>query len=100
MVVQEANVGHMPPTIWQDWRVWLYLPASGSLPPTGNPGSVVMLRPHTEKGSTAFGNPSFSKVPCPGAPTKRCMFVSYFLFSEGAKPGEAGVVAFVNPVDF
>ena len=24
LVVQEANIGTMPPTIWEDWRVWLY----------------------------------------------------------------------------
>ena len=21
---QEANIGSMPPTIWADWRIWLY----------------------------------------------------------------------------
>ena len=97
VIIQEANTGKMPPPIWADWRVWLYLPQSGSLPPVGQPSAVAMLHPRTDKGSFAFGNPSFTKVPCPQSTNgKMCLFVSYFLFGEGAKPGEAGVVAFYN----
>lgn len=122
-VVQEGNTGHMPPTIWQDWRLWLYLvdvAAGEGLPPTGL-GSITELSPVTDKGSYAFGNPSFKIVPCPaggsgggggggvgggvgggggsggsGGSGGNCIFVSYFAFGEGAAPGEAGVVAFYN----
>lgn len=106
-VIQEGNTGHMPPTIWQDWRLWLYLPdaASGeTLPPTGQ-GTITELAPVTDKGSYAFGNPSFKSVPCPTTGSKDrtvadgdsdCIFVSFFAFGEGAAPGEAGVVAFYN----
>eukprot|EP00040_Diaphanoeca_grandis_P022985 m.124399 g.124399 ORF g.124399 m.124399 type:complete len:424 (-) comp29059_c0_seq1:105-1376(-) len=111
VVVQEANIGKMPPTIWADWRIWLYTPAMNEgLPPTGA-GSALMLQPQTDKGSFAFGNPSFKLVRCPPTANvqaanistdashvgdEMCIFVSYFAFSEGAQPGEAGVVAFYN----
>jgi len=99
LIIQEANTGHMPPTVWQDWRLWLYVPAATEqFPPTGE-GSPYMISPVTDKGSYAFGNPSFQTVPCPfdyppGSST--CLFVSFFAFGEGAAPGEAGVVAFYN----
>ncbi len=101
LMMQEGNTGHMPPTIWAEWRLWLYRPAAvedilGPAGPTGN-GTITELKPTTDGGSTAFGNPSFRLVPCPGAPESRqCVFVSFFAFGEGAAPGEAGVVAFVN----
>ena len=45
-------------------------------------------------------DPSFKVVPCPGGSAaegeQQCVFVSFFAFGEGAQPGEAGVVAFVN----
>lgn len=104
-ILQEGNVGKMPPTIWQDWRVWLYLPGGEAFPPSGA-GQIQMLKPITDKGSTAFGNPSVQLVNCPGSAltsnnvtlTGSCAFVSYFIFSEGAAPGEAGPVAFYHPV--
>ena len=41
-------------------------------------------------------------MPCPSdtLPGREadCIFVSYFVFSEGAAPGEAGVLAFVKPL--
>lgn len=110
LVMQEGNIGHMPPTLWQDWRLWLYVPAIGEgFPPTGN-GTITQLAPITDKGSTAFGNPSFKVIPCPANRTSvptiesgrasqngsDCVFVSFFAFGEGAAPGEAGVVAFYN----
>ena len=100
LIIQEGNIGEMPPTIWKDWRLWLYMPTAGEgLPPTGQ-GDLYLLQPETDKGSTAFGNPSFTTVPCPfdfpPSNKSRCLFVSFFAFGEGAKPGEAGVVAFYN----
>ena len=46
-------------------------------------------------GSTAFANPSFAQLPCPpNKQTGECIFISYLIFSEGAAPGEQGVVSF------
>jgi len=105
-VLQEANVGAMPPTIWKDWRVWLYLMAPGEGYPPNGSGCLQMLLPQTDGNSTAFGNPSFSIVACPETYTQsrskqhtaddKCIFVSYFIFGEGAAEGEAGPVAFYN----
>lgn len=102
-LVQEANIGKMPPTIWQDWRVWLYVLApTEPLPPTGA-GTAYQLSPVTPGNSTAFGNPAIAVVPCPsavraGAGAGMCMYTTYFIFSQGAGPGEAGPVAFLNPL--
>ena len=92
---QEANIGSMPPTIWADWRIWLYFfaPDEGDVP-TGAAGSYVkMLNISTHGGSTAIGNPSWHLLPCPVGKPANCIFISYFVFSEGAAPGEAGVLA-------
>lgn len=96
-VLQEGNVGHMPPTIWADWRVWLYVRAPGEpLPPTGA-GTPYQLAVRTDKGSTAFGNPSVVVLQCPGGRDGgQCVFVSYFIFGEGAAPGEAGNLVFYH----
>lgn len=102
LCVQEGNTGKMPPTIWQDWRVWLYLfaPGEGATPLGAPQSSITELDVKTHGGSTAFGNPSFAVLPCPSSLNARstgsCLFVSYFCFSEGAAPGEAGVAAFVQ----
>ena len=64
-IAQEANIGPMPPTLWEDWRVWLYeyAPSEGDSPDgTGEP---TMLQVTTHGGSTAFGNPSWAVVSCP-----------------------------------
>jgi hypothetical protein len=104
-VAQEANVGPQPPTQWDDWRVWLYFfgPGERGPVPRPRPGSrVVRLAVQTHKGSTGVGNPSWRLLSCPPSlgprPGERCLFVSYFIFGEGAKPGEAGVAAFVRRV--
>lgn len=98
-IVQEGNIGHMPPTIWQDWRIWIYwYSASEGIVPNGS-GRVQMLSPKTPGGSTAFGNPSFSIVKCPNDPLNKCLFVSYFLFGEGAAPGEGGSCIFFSPLN-
>ncbi len=112
---QEANIGSMPPTIWEDWRVWLYIygPMESSIPKGGSLATVVVLDIKTHGGSTAIGNPSFQIVPCPMkvqvqavTPGKRegvvqynCIFISYFIFSEGAADGESGVVVFYKNID-
>eukprot|EP00605_Chrysophyceae_sp_TOSAG23-4_P001391 GSChrysophyteH1.ASY1.ANO1.1511.1 assembled CDS len=92
--VQEANIGSMPPTIWEDWRIWVYNYSNGEGSiPTGDSNEVTMLNIKTHGGSTAFGNPSWTILNCNG---RDCLFVSYFLFSEGAADGEAGVCVFVK----
>ena len=102
LMMQEGNTGHMPPTLWADWKLWLYHPAEGedilgSSGPSGV-GSITELKVQTDGNSTAFGNPSFKVVPCPGKQAnEQCVFVSFFAFSQGAAPGESGVVAFYNP---
>jgi hypothetical protein len=94
-MMQEGNTGHMPPTVWAEWRLWLYSPAPsedilGQAGPSGA-GLITELKPITHGGSTAFGNPSFRVVPCPGSAAaldsveaRRCVFVSFFAFGEGA----------------
>jgi hypothetical protein len=121
VVMQEGNTAHMPPTVWAEWKLWLYMPAAGEGEDVFGPkgpsgaGSITELKPVTDHGSTAFGNPSFKIVPCPvstlqlqqeeeggetgtetEAGAEQCVFVSFFAFGEGAAPGEAGVVAFFN----
>jgi hypothetical protein len=51
-----------------------------------------MLNIKTHKGSTSFGNPTFTFLKSPNG--KDCIVVTYFLFSEGAKSGEAGQLIF------
>lgn len=87
--VVEGNLGE-PAKSWDQWRIWLYqhgrreagLAASGE-------GALTMLAPRTHRGSRAFGNPSVSFVRGAGGKGRRIV-ISYFLFHEGAAPGEAG----------
>jgi hypothetical protein len=102
--LQEANIGSMPPTIWADWRIWMYRFSAHEIFVPDGTGTIEMMNIKTHKNSTAVGNPSWHKVPCPDSHNSNnnsieCVFVSYFLFGEGAKPGEAGVLAFWNRVD-
>ena len=68
-----------------------------------------MLNPVTHLGSSSFGNPSVTILPCPESNADHsssivhkenktassiCLFVSYFVFSEGSSPGEAGSCIF------
>jgi hypothetical protein len=112
LCLQEANIGAEgpgQPTIWEDWRVWLYRFAPDEGPvPTGAAGDAVQLQLQTHLGSIAAGNPSWRVLGCPdgdAAPPsddepeqqqqqQQCLFVSYFLFGEGAQPGEAGALAY------
>ena len=124
IVLQEGNIGHMPPTQWDKWRLWFYLPTPNESLLGGN-GTITAWKPVTDGGSTAFGNPSFRVLPCPydgsgsggggssgSSSTLRssnssslrksnvsgdCVFVSLFIFGQGAAKGEAGVLAFYNP---
>lgn len=65
------------------WRSYLY---------DFQADSFSFLDAQTPGGSTAFGNPTFTVLTLPsGNPG---VVASYFLFSEGAAPGEAGVLIF------
>jgi hypothetical protein len=85
--VQEGNVG-TPGASWDKWRLWLYRYNETTAYPTGA-GTVRQLLPVTTNGSVSFGNPSMRIVSAPDGPGQ-VMWVSYFLFSEGAGSGEAG----------
>ena len=85
--VQEGNVGQ-PTRSFDKWRIWLYRFAAGQTTAAGD-GSFVPITPKTPTGSTAFGNPAITVVDSPTGPGK-AIVISYFLFAEGAKPGEAG----------
>lgn len=61
------------------WRSFIYDYQTGNAEP---------LNMHTDAGSTAFANPSFTALTAPNG--QRAIAVSMFLPSEGAKPGEAG----------
>ncbi|WNG18202.1 hypothetical protein F0U63_28595 [Cystobacter fuscus] len=61
------------------WRVFIFDHQTGNAEP---------LNMRTDKGSTAFANPSFTALTAPNG--QRAIAVSIFLPSEGAKPGEAG----------
>lgn len=85
--VQEGNLG-VAGGSWDLWRIWLYEFGDALNYPTGT-GTVTMLSPATAGGSTSIGNPSVSVVDSPSGVGKS-LVVSYFLFGEGAAPGEAG----------
>jgi hypothetical protein len=85
--IQEGNIG-TPATSWNNWRIWLYTFAGSAQYPTGN-GNLVMLSPQTSHGSYSFGNPSVSVVDNPDG-NGHALVISYFIFSQGAAPGEAG----------
>lgn len=88
--IQEGNIQGPPivPTNFRDWRVWLYRYADAS---------VKMLAVRTHGGSVSFGNPSAVIVPSP-KDGQACMCVTYFVFGEGAGPGEAGSLLFFTPL--
>ncbi|WP_313539068.1 hypothetical protein [Sphingomonas sp.] len=86
-LIQEGNVG-TPAASWDKWRIFLYRYAEASVVPDGS-GTIVPIAPQTPGGNTAFGNPSISVVDDPAGRGK-AVVISYFLFSERAKNGEAG----------
>ena len=85
--VQEGNLGRAAAS-WDKWRLFLYKFPNRVTWPDGK-GAIVSLRPRTEGGSVAFGNPTLNIVDRPDGSGK-ALVVSYFLFHEGAAPGEAG----------
>jgi hypothetical protein len=78
----------MPTGSWDKWRVWLYKFTETTAYPTGA-GTLRQLTPITPNGSVSFGNPSVRIVDAPDG-VGQVMWVSYFLFGEGAGAGEAG----------
>jgi len=85
--VQEGNIG-TPGGSWDKWRLWLYTYTETTAYPTGA-GTVRQLIPVTPNHSVSFGNPSIRIVEAAEG-TGQIMWISYFLFAEGAGPGEAG----------
>ena len=61
------------------WRAFIYDYQTGNAEP---------LSMHTDAGSTAFANPSFTQLTAPNG--QQAIAVSLFLPGEGAKAGEAG----------
>jgi hypothetical protein len=57
-------------------------------------GNADQLAIRTPGGSTAFANPSFTRVTAPGG--RDALLVTLFLPSEGAAPGEAGELIYYN----
>jgi hypothetical protein len=75
-----------PPPDFHAWRVFLVDVATLTVTPL----------PVVTKGrSTSFGNPFAAFLPSPrdGSPA---LVVTYFLFGEGAAPGEAGSLLFFS----
>jgi hypothetical protein len=68
---------------WGSWRVYDYDTQSQTL-------SQVPVR--TAGGSVAFGNPTLTAITAPNG--KAAVVVTYFVFSEGSAPGEAGELIF------
>ena len=68
---------------WASWRSYLY---------DYQQDKITQLAVKTHKGSTAFGNPSFTLVSSPSG--RPAIVVTYFIFSEGAASGEGGELLF------
>jgi hypothetical protein len=82
--VWEANL--VPePVNWYDWRVFLYQWGGG----------ITLLSPQTDGGSYDFGAPKVALVNCPNG-IGQCLWGSYMIFAQGAAPGEAGTVEFLQ----
>jgi hypothetical protein len=98
---QEGNIQPAPgvPTDFSMWKPFLYRwedSNTGSFP-TGN-GVITQLIPQTDGGSTAFGNPTVQVLPSPSG-VGDVLFGSYFVFGEGAAPGEAAALMFYHELD-
>lgn len=72
---------------WASWRIFLY---------DHSTNNFTMLNIKTHKGSTSFGNPTFTWLKSPSG--KNAIAVTYFLFSEGAETGEAGQLIFYKEI--
>jgi hypothetical protein len=80
--LQEGNLKPRP-TDYAEWRIFLYDHLTNTFH---------MLNITTHKGSTSFGNPTFTVLKSPNG--KDAIVVTYLLFLEGAKLGEAGELIF------
>lgn len=88
LALHEGNTAP-PPTNWSAWRVFV---AERGAPLAG--GGVAQLPVRTHGGSTSFGNPGLALLPAAVAGGPSVIVVSYFVFGEGAAPGEAGSLLF------
>jgi hypothetical protein len=70
------------------WRVYLHDRAAGT---------AEQLQVTTHRGSTAFANPTATRLRDPAG--RDSLMVTLFLPMEGAAPGEAGSLLFVVPLD-
>lgn len=86
-ILQEGNLQPPPgfPTTWTEWRIFLLQPSLGGV-------KRIAIRTHAN--STAVGNPAVEVVPSPTRRGGLSLFVTYFLFGQGAAKGEGGPLAF------
>ncbi len=70
---------------WSSWRCFLY---------SYQDDAFSRLQVKTHGGSTAFGNPTVTRLRSPDGVDS--LVITYFLFSEGAAPGEAGPLVFFH----
>jgi len=73
---------------WGAWRSWLYEFADDAF---------VQLDIRTHGGSSAFGNPTVTRLRSPAGVD--ALVMTQFLFSEGAAPGEAGSLVFYRELE-
>jgi hypothetical protein len=81
--LQEGNL-KPPPINYSEYRIFLYDYLTGNF---------IMLNITTLQGSTSFGNPTFTFLKSPNG-KDAMVVVTYLLFSEAAKTGEAGELIF------
>eukprot|EP01084_Bolivina_argentea_P292208 502297_1 len=100
-IIQEGNIEPRPPTRWSDWRIWIWIDKqliyqSKNIQSIKLEGDIYLLNIITPGGSYSLANPAISVIDCPNNSgfTNNCIFVSYFIFGEGAGPGESGSVIF------
>lgn len=86
-IVQEGNVQPLPgvPTVWHQWRVWLY---------TNKTGHFAPLKVQTHNGSLALANPWAAELPGPAGDL--IWLVTFYIFGAGAARGEAGTLLFYH----
>jgi len=87
--LQEANLVEPSPSInWSAWRIFLY---------DYSTNNFTMLNIKTHKDSVSFGNATFTFLTSPN--DKKCIVVTYFLFSQGAGIDEAGELIFYKEIE-
>lgn len=85
--ILEGNLGQ-PGASFDKWRIFLYKFSESYNYPDGS-GALTMVSPQTPNASFSFGNPRVNVVDRPDGSGK-AIVISYFIFSQGAGPGEAG----------